>query len=216
MAVDGAGRWAGSPKLTQANLPAWLAAIAGTSLYLMPTLETAEMFDPMAVRDLKQALVEQAQSRILALRIGGNDLLSVLALRREAGVSLYDGPLAYLIGMVSGIMGSAGFCLTAPVFERLDTPELLAQEIRQDLGYGLVGKTAIHPSQIAIIHAALQVNPDDFSAAQQILQEQAPAVFQFAGAMCEPATHRRWAERILARAEFFGVRLLPVGDSLRA
>lgn len=204
------------PKLTLASLPAWLNALDGSHLQMMPTLETAEIFDPYAVSELKQALLELAAPRILALRIGGNDLLSVLALRRQPDSTLYQGPLGYLIGMLVGIMGSAGFNLTAPVFENLTNTELLAAEVKQDIGQGLVGKTAIHPSQIGIIHAALQVSPDDYQAAQQILHEQAPAVFQFAGAMCEPATHRRWAQRILSRAEHFGVKLSPVNDSLLA
>lgn len=199
-----------APKLTLASLTQWLAAVEGTELYLMPTLETAEVFDPSAMSELRSALLELAAKRILALRIGGNDLLSVLGMRRNPLATLYEGPLAYLIGMLVGMMGSAGFCLTGPVCETLDNPSLLAREAAQDVAQGLVGKTAIHPNQIATIHAALQVSPEDYEAAQRILHAQAPAVFQFAGAMCEPATHSAWAQRILSRAEYFGVRLHPV------
>ncbi len=107
--------------------------------------------------------------------------------------------------MLSGVMGAAGFSLTAPVCELLHHPQLLCRELAQDMDYGLVGKTAIHPTQIPLIHRALQVSVEDQQAALLILNSSAPAVFQHNGAMCEPATHVRWAKRILERAHWYGV-----------
>ena len=75
-----------------------------------------------------------------------------------------------------------------------------------DMAHGLVGKTAIHPSQIAVIHRALQVSLEDLNSARQILSEAAPAVFKFNDAMCEPATHYKWAQTIIERAHWQGVR----------
>jgi citrate lyase beta subunit len=194
------------PKFTLHDLPIWQHLIASTQLWVMPTLETKEVFDAGAMTELAAALLkEDLGSRVLALRIGGNDLLSCLGLRRSQKQSIYQSPLGYVIGMLSGVMGAAGFALTAPVFERLDNPALLQTELENDIEHGLVGKTAIHPSQIAIIHQALQVNADDYKAARMILNQSAPAVFQHNGAMCEPATHVRWAKRILERAHWYGV-----------
>jgi hypothetical protein len=34
-----------------------------------------------------------------------------------------------------------------------------------------------------------------------------PAVFQFEGAMCEPATHHHWAVQVIERAKHFGCHL---------
>ena len=42
-------------------------------------------------------------------------------------------------------------------------------------------------------------------AAELILANEAPPVFRFRDAMCEPATHRDWAELVLARAALYGV-----------
>jgi citrate lyase beta subunit len=195
-----------APKLNLATLPAWETAMTHPDLLLMPTLETAEVFDPRAMAELKDALMGPLRDRIIALRIGGNDLMGCLGLRRSPSRTLYDGPMGYVIPMLCGIMGAAGFALTAPVFERMDNFELLEQELALDVGHGLVGKTAIHPSQIETIHAALRVSVEDLNSARLILQKDAAAVFKHGGAMCEPATHRTWAQSIVDRAEWHGVR----------
>jgi citrate lyase beta subunit len=194
------------PKLSLNNLRAWETAVQDSPLCLMPTLETPEVFDPGAMSELRAALLEGGAERIIALRIGGNDLMGCLGLRRNPRTTLYATPMSYVIAMLSGIMGSAGFALTGPVFEHLDNLPLLEEELALDIAHGLVGKTAIHPLQIPIIHRALQVCPADLLAAQQILQTEAPAVFQFNGSMCEPATHSKWARGIVERARWHGVR----------
>jgi citrate lyase beta subunit len=195
------------PKIQLGCLRRWQRALDGSHLLLMPTLETREVFDPYAVTELRDAIGETLGERVLALRIGGNDLLGCLGLRRSRVHTLYQGPLGQVIGMLAGIMGSAGYALTAPVLERLDDADLLHRELQLDIEHGLVGKTAIHPGQVAIIHQAFSVDQQELAAARAILQEDAPAVFRFAGAMCEPATHRRWAEAIQQRAEIFGIRV---------
>ncbi len=83
-------------------------------------------------------------------------------------------------------------------------PATLDREVQTDVEFGLIGKTAIHPTQIAPIESHYQVAPDDLAAALEILRAEAPAVFKLADTMCEPATHRAWAEMILARAAVFG------------
>lgn len=198
------------PKLGLNNLRAWELAVAASHLCLMPTLETPEVFDPGAMSELRAALLEGGAERIIALRIGGNDLMGCLGLRRNPRTTLYSTPMSYVIAMLSGIMGSAGFALTGPVFEQLDELQLLEEELALDVAHGLVGKTAIHPLQIPIIHRALQVCPEDHASARLILQDEAPAVFQFNGSMCEPATHSKWAHAIVERARWHGVR----GDAL--
>ena len=194
------------PKLSLCNIREWQQAVTRSDLMLMPTLETLEVFDPSAMIELRSALLEQLPGRIIALRIGGNDLMSCLSLRRTPTMTLYNTPMNYVISMLCAIMGSAGFALTAPVFEQLNAPQLLEQELALDIAHGLIGKTAIHPSQIAVIHRALQVTLEDLNSARQILSKAAPAVFKFNDAMCEPATHYKWAQMIIERAHWQGVR----------
>jgi len=194
------------PKLRLSNIRQWQQAVTRNELALMPTLETPEVFDPGAMVELRDAMLEQLPGRIIALRIGGNDLMGCLGLRRNPAMTLYSTPMSYVIPMLCGVMGAAGFALTAPVFEQLNTPHLLEQELALDMAHGLVGKTAIHPSQISVIHKALQVTLEDLNSARQILSESAPAVFKFNDAMCEPATHYKWAQTVIERAHWQGVR----------
>lgn len=194
-----------APKLNIVNIGAWENAVTRPELMLMPTLETRDVFDVTAMVELRDALQGSLYSRIVALRIGGNDLMGCLGLRRNAATTIYATPMSYVIPMLCGLMGAAGFALTAPVFERLDNLPLLEEELAMDIAHGFVGKTAIHPSQIPIIHKALRVNVDDLNSARLILGKDASAVFRYSGAMCEPATHTLWAKKIVARAEIYGV-----------
>ncbi|MBN3729745.1 HpcH/HpaI aldolase/citrate lyase family protein [Burkholderia sp. Tr-20390] len=194
------------PKLTLQSLSSWESAVSHPDLYLMPTLETADVYDPGAMVELGSALKANLNRRIIALRIGGNDLMGCLGLRRNPATTLYSTPLSYVIPMLAGIMGAQGFALTAPVFEQLATPHLLNEELELDIAHGLVGKTAIHPSQIRIIQEALRVSLEDFNCATLIVNDAAPAVFKHNDAMCEPATHYKWAVNILERAKWHGVK----------
>lgn len=193
------------PKFRLDDLETWRPLFQSPHWSLMPTLETAEVFDSRAMQELRDALAETHPERILALRIGGNDLLAALGLRRHRSLTIYQSPVGYVIGMLTALMGSAGFALTAPVCERMDNPDLLQAELELDMAHGLVGKTAIHPGQLAVIHRALKVPLEDYEAAMHILNELAPAVFKHDGAMLEPATHRAWAVRMVERASHFGI-----------
>lgn len=193
------------PKFRLDDLETWRPLFQSPHWSLMPTLETAEVFDSRAMQELRDALTETHPERILALRIGGNDLLAALGLRRHRSLTIYQSPVGYVIGMLTALMGSAGFALTAPVCERMDNPDLLHAELELDMAHGLVGKTAIHPGQLAVIHRALKVPLEDYEAAMHILNELAPAVFKHDGAMLEPATHRAWAVRMVDRASHFGI-----------
>ncbi|WP_018604814.1 HpcH/HpaI aldolase/citrate lyase family protein [Uliginosibacterium gangwonense] len=196
------------PKVTADNIDHYMALIAAADkpqYWVMPTLETREVFND---HDLQQLLrrMDGAQWRehILSLRIGGNDLLSLLRMRRPRGHTIYATPIGQVISRLATTFIPYGFSLTAPVFEHLDDTQTLYQEIEQDLNHGLVGKTAIHPSQVPLIEQCYRVRPQDVEAATRILQQDAPGVFQMHQSMCEPATHRPWAHSILAAERCFG------------
>ena len=193
------------PKFTQSALSDWWDIVKDTHLCMMPTLETEEVFDQVQMRELATLLVSHpCRHQIVALRIGGNDLMSLIALRRARDLTLYDGPMGYVIKMLIAVFASRGFALTAPVCEHIDHHEILAKELALDVHHGLVGKTAIHSNQVAIIEKALRVNAHDYADAMQILNT-SQAVFKSQGAMCEPATHRRWALVIKERAQIYGI-----------
>ncbi len=110
------------------------------------------------------------------------------------------------------LLGSRGYPLTAPVFDVLDDPVTLARECARDAAFGFVGKTAVHPDQIDVIHHGFAVCRTDVALAHRTLNPAANAVSRASGMMLEPATHRGWANRILDRADAYGI----VGDADRS
>lgn len=193
------------PKCTRHNFDAYFRQVRGTDHMLMPTLETADVFNEAEMIRFRETLeAPGVRSRILALRIGGNDLLALLGLRRPRNMTIYRTPLGPVIARLVTTFRPYGFVLTAPVFEHLDLPELLDQEVSEDMAYGMVGKTAIHPSQIALIEQHYRVRANDLEAARAILDEASPAVFRMHNSMCEVATHRAWAQRMVDQSQIFG------------
>ena len=194
------------PKITRHNFGAYFRQIRNTSHQLMPTLETAEVFDEAEMKLFRQCLeAPGVREHILALRIGGNDLLALLGIRRPRSMTLYRTPLGAVISRLVTIFLPYGFALTAPVFEHLDNPALLAQEVQEDLAHGLVGKTAIHPSQVTLIEKHYRVHHSDMEAALRIMDRASPAVFKMHDSMCEVATHLAWAHGVSEQARIFGL-----------
>jgi citrate lyase beta subunit len=193
------------PKATAQSLPDYLSALAFDHHMLMPTLETREVFDPSEMRRLREQLIA-VQERILAIRIGGNDLLQTIGARRSTQRTAYDGPLGPVIAGLVTTFVPWGFALSAPVFESFGDPELLAEEVERDIEHGLLTKTAIHPAQISVIQNGYRVDVDDHIAARALLSRDRQSVFAAKKVMCEPATHRVWAQSIVDRADIFGLR----------
>lgn len=203
------------PKVTQHNVLEYLDLIPPERGYeVMITLETREAFDMGEMQALRDLLLRVGVAgRILAVRIGGNDLLNLLAIRRDPCHTVYETPLRQVIGQLAMIFRPHGFNLTGTVNECLNNGAVLAAEVALDLQHGLLGKTAIHPAQVEAIEKHYRVFPGDLGMAEDILAEDAPAVFLKGDRMCEPVTHRRWAEIVVERARVFGLaKEPPAGD----
>ncbi|WP_405759023.1 HpcH/HpaI aldolase/citrate lyase family protein [Streptomyces sp. NBC_01420] len=146
---------------------------------------------------------------------------------------------------VLGRADGTGFTVTGPVWEyfprqeRMFKPQLrrspfqenradelrtaliehdmdgLLREIELDRANGLLGKTCIHPSHVAPVHALSVVSHEEFSDAQDILspERNGGGVLRsaYTNKMNEVKPHRAWAERTLLRAEVFGVAREDVG-----
>jgi len=203
------------PKARSETLPDWISLLHGTRLCLMPTMETPDLFDPSRLIQFRDLLLAAGPERIAAVRIGGNDLLGAMALRRVRGVTAYEGPLAWFLSMAAGLLIPSGIPVSAPVFDIIEDLETLRREVERDVQMGFVSKTAIHPVQVPVIEGALAVAADEIAVAEAILDHKAQAVFQIGGVMCEPATHAAWAHRILARADRFGSTSPPLRSVLR-
>lgn len=136
-----------------------------------------------------------------------------------------------------GRADSTGYAITGPVWEyfagheRMFRPQLratpfesrdaksfrhqlvtndvdgLLREIVLDRANGLTGKTVIHPSHVAAVHALSVVPHEEFGDASDILASEVAGVRAsgYRNKMNEMRPHRIWAERIRGRAEVFGV-----------
>ena len=203
------------PKLTLTNLEDYLNTIH-PSLNLMLTLETKEVFSLTEMERLRDALLERnLLNRIVSLRIGGNDLLSLLGLRRQRNQTVHEGVLGFTISQLVNVFRPHGFNLTSPVYEVFDDPITLKRESVQDLERGLFGKTIIHPTQIDVIENTYRVLQRDLEQAELILQPHAEAVFALDGTMCEVSTHRAWAERVMLQATIYGIQANSNSDAPR-
>ncbi len=195
------------PKFNEGVFDAYFDQLRGTSFKVMPTLETKEVFDVNAMSQLRQGLLQDdIAPRVLMLRIGGNDLMNLLGIRRPRFSTIYETPIGNVISQLVTIFRPYGFSLSAPVFEYLNDPDTLQKEMKLDLAYGLIGKTAIHPAQVPTIESAYAVDVEDYEMAISLNDQDSPAVFRMHNAMCEVATHQNWATNIINRQYCYGVK----------
>lgn len=139
---------------------------------------------------------------------------------------------------VLGRADGSGYVVTGPVWEyfsgteRLFKPQLrespfiehreralraeliakdldgLIREVALDKANGLTGKTVIHPTHVAAVHALSVVSHEEFSDASDILGTNSAggvARSLYRNKMNESKPHSAWARRIVARAHVFGV-----------
>ena len=84
----------------------------------------------------------------------------------------------------------------------------LIREVALDRANGLVGKSVIHPSHVAAVHALSVVSHEEYSDAADIVSTRSSGgatASSFGNKMNESKPHTAWAERILVRAQVFGV-----------
>ena len=84
----------------------------------------------------------------------------------------------------------------------------LIREVVLDRANGLLGKTVIHPSHVAAVHALSVVAPEEYADACDVLatgSRGGAAASSFGNKMNESKPHTAWARRTLLRAETFGV-----------
>lgn len=97
----------------------------------------------------------------------------------------------------------------APLRQRLITADLdgLIREVHLDKANGLTGKTVIHPSHVAAVHALSVVTHEEYSDAADILGVAGGGAMasSYANKMNEAKPHRAWAQRLMLRARVFGV-----------
>ena len=82
----------------------------------------------------------------------------------------------------------------------------LMNEVLIDRANGFVGKTIIHPTHARFVNAMFTVVEEEYNDAVQILNTSGGVVKSAHGdKMNEIGPHRRWAEKIVKRADVYGV-----------
>ena len=101
------------PKVDMCSLSNWRMACQNlsTDQLLMPTLETAALFNPHHNQELAIGFKEAFSQPVFALRIGGNDLFAALRLRRPKNSIVYDTPIGTLAYQLLGCFVPHGFYL---------------------------------------------------------------------------------------------------------
>ena len=191
------------PKAAPDSFAAWAETCLAAASAVQPVLEDETCMLAHRLDRLADAM-RPYRDRIPMARIGGNDILAALHLRRAPGAMSWDTPLATAMHTVHAVLTPEGYALSAPVCDLLESPGLLVRETRRDADSGFLGKTVIHPSQIPPVIQGMRVTPQDLAQARAVLAPGSNAVFRMGGRMCESSVHRRWAERILLRADMFG------------
>jgi hypothetical protein len=84
----------------------------------------------------------------------------------------------------------------------------LIREVALDQANGLTGKTVIHPTHVAAVHALSVVSYEEYCDAADVLGTGAAGgavASAFGNKMNESKPHSAWSRRIMRRAEVFGV-----------
>ncbi|MGV1004805.1 MAG: HpcH/HpaI aldolase/citrate lyase family protein [Candidatus Nanopelagicales bacterium] len=83
--------------------------------------------------------------------------------------------------------------------------DVLTEELALDRAHGLVGKTAIHPSQVALINSWQAVSHEEYVDALAVLANEGASASDYSNKMNESGPHRSWARQVTHRAAVAGV-----------
>ena len=212
------------PKFNSVNGEEFLSVLrelsirSGEILYAMPIIEDKKvMYKEQRFDELLRIrqILSPYEDLILNLRVGGTDFSSIFGLRRNVYTTIYD--IKPVVDCLADIINcfsreECHYVLSGPVWEYfswdMNSIEMvnLKKELLLDVQNGFQGKTVIHPSQIEVVNKTYIVPFEDYHDACSILNSQGGAFATYNGnGMNETNPHRKWAEKILARAEIFGV-----------
>lgn len=211
------------PAFSPGNADAYIQALqtandaSSKPLYMMPIYESPDLVDLRSRFSILYSLKDKlkpVEDRILNIRVGGNDLCHIFGFRRHATESIHRiGPVANILSDIVTVYGT-DYVVSGPVWEYYrgaDWRQGLIQEISDDKLCGFTGKTVIHPNQIEVVNAALQIPAEDLADAQSILNwDSASHSLVAANAakerMNEYKTHYNWARQIIYMAQAFGTK----------
>ncbi len=186
---------------------------------IMPIIENPSLLD-MSRRghrlgSLRESLIKIADL-IANVRVGGNDFCNALGVTAPIDRTVYDiPPIAGLLSDIA-VTFTPHFAVSAPVWNYfgnsggISWEEGFKRETELDKLTGFVGKTIIHPCQIAPALESMKQSPKDQRDALAIIAS-ADSEIQVlkspdGSRMYETKVHTRWAKLVLCMAEIYGVR----------
>lgn len=201
-----------TPKADPDEFPLYAEQVlqSGMEFLIMPIMEAPRTTDRYFREALKSVFQDaRYYDMIDGLRIGANDLMGDLGIRRDPSeFTVYQTPVGNTIMNIINEFRSGDdkqFTITAPVYEGFGRryAKIFHKEIRQHIMNGLFGQTVIHTNQIRPLRDAYKVSLEDLDSARSILAHER-AVSGLQGRMDEHTTHWRWAQTIVARFDLFG------------
>lgn len=211
------------PKFALDNADAYIETMtelnksADRTIYMMPIFESPTIINLQNRAEILYTLKEKldaVKEYVLNIRVGGNDLCHIFGFRRHKDESIHDiRPIANIFSDIISVFGM-DYVVSGPVWEYYsgegwDTG--LANELKEDRLCGFLGKTAIHPNQIAVINEACKICRSDYEDAKAVLNWDSDTNKLVSGSalgerMNEYKTHYNWAKKVLCIAEYYGVK----------
>lgn len=182
-----------------------------------------------------KSVLDKYKDLVLNIRVGGTDFSSCFGVRRGINYTIYDILTVSncLMDILNVFTRDNDFTVSGPVWEYFkanksmkaldelpkvdlqqtllkrkaivnDAIDGLMRELILDQANGFMGKTCIHPSHLNYINGMLAVTKDEYDDACQIMNTDGGVVKGSKG-MNEVGPHKAWAERILRRADAYGV-----------
>ncbi|MBE0498160.1 MAG: HpcH/HpaI aldolase/citrate lyase family protein [Campylobacterales bacterium] len=194
------------PKFSTEVMHAYEKILRPYPFYVMPVLESRDLFSTAKLEAIRSFLLSSTL-KTLCLRLGGEDMMQFLSLKRSCEESIYTlvAP-AKIIAEVITLFKPFGFTITAPVFNCIGHTEAFAKAVGEDLRQGLIGKTIIHPEQIEPVNEAHRVTASEYAMALKMLDAKTKAITLQEGQMGEKFAHTAWARIILERYRYFGLK----------
>lgn len=182
-----------------------------------------------------KTILDRYKNWVLNVRVGGTDWSSVFGMRRGINYTIYDiMPVSDCLKDVLNVFSRHNdYSVSGPVWEYFratkdmkfeETPKAinkslfkqqtlindavdgLLRELLLDRANGFIGKTIIHPTHIPYVNGMLAVTKEVYDDALQVLETSGGVIKSGSGnKMNEIGPHRCWAEKIVMRANAYGV-----------
>ena len=173
---------------------------------LMPVIETDIFFNNELEKTMK--FVEKIAQNVVCLRIGANDILNFFGQRRQESCTIYSNPIfnKYFTDIYIEAK-RLNLSLSGPVYDYYSESnfDTLDNEVNQELSFGIITKSAIHPNQVKRIQENYKISEIDLISSNQIINSDSP-VSSFNNAMLEKSVHTKWAQNIKLRHVNYGLK----------